>query len=284
MIKPLYLLPLLLITINSSHGETPATETAKADSSTLYEFTSVEVFKLYKKQPTKILQADRKGVYLDTNKGLKRQKYGSQGLKFSTVAAQSADFIKATGFDFELVNFAAERREATVANALESGANEAQTRSDQINSAPEGERNGLLQPGETVESVTSDASAAVSQADNFRISTSAFSSSTQVADNLFLEFTLTPNRDLEDVVAAIIFRHDILDKSRQPTGAKKNVLSLEKVGDLKAGTENQVEFSLSFREQFLSGMKLQVYLLDNQMNPIASNLAGQVRATSKAPQ
>lgn len=267
-------LPLLL-----ASSIAPAQEIASPDQggTGVFEFSTMAVFKEFKKQSLPVVSANRRGVFLQTDKGLKRQKYGSKGLTFRPTQARSSVLVRATEIDFELANFAAERRQATVAGALEEGARQAQDYSDRVNTASEARQPALLGPGDSVESVTSDSADARENAENLRAASARFSGTYESADKIFFEYTLVPNNDLENVSAAVVLRHNVLDNHGKPTGRKSTLLSLEKIGDLEAKEPNEVKFALSFTERLLSGLSVQIYLFDGEMNPVASNLASPIR-------
>ena len=243
----------------------------------VFEFSTMTVFKEFKKQSLPVVSADRRGVFIQTDKGLKRQKYGSKGLTFRPTQARSSVLVRATDIDFELANLAAERRQATAAGALEEGARQAQNYSDRVNTASEARQSVLLGPGDSAESVTSDSADAWENAENIRAASARFSGTYQAADKIFFEYTLVPNRRIENVSAALVLRHTVVDNRGDPTQRKLTLLGLEKVGDLEAGEPNQAKFALSFTERFLSNLSVQIYLFDGEMNPVASNLAGPIR-------
>ena len=243
----------------------------------VFEFSTVAVFKEYKKQSLPVVSADRRGIFVKTDKGLKRQKYGAKGLTFKPTQARSAVLVRATTINFEPANFAAERRQDLVGGALEAIASEAQDYSDRVNSASDARLAVILGPGESVESVSSDSVNARATAENMNAFSAHASRTSQYADNIFFEFTLVPNQSLKNVSAAVVLRHDFVDRSGTPTGRKSTLLSVEKIGDLDVGEDNKTKFSISFREQFISGLSVRVYLFDGDMNPVASDLAGPIR-------
>lgn len=257
----------------------PARDSATSDlaGTGVFEFATVAVFKEYKKQSLPVVSADRRGIFVKTDKNPKRLKYSSKGLTFKPTQARSRVFVRATNISFAPENFAAERRQDTVGGALEAIASEAQDYSDRVNSASEARRAVMLGPGESVESVSSDSVDARAAAENMDTFSAHSTPTSQFADNIFFAFTLTPNQNLENVSAAVVLRHDVVDKSGKPTGRKSTLLSVEKIGNLEVGKANKAKFSVSFREQFLSGLSVRVYLFDGDMTPVASDLAGPIR-------
>lgn len=243
----------------------------------VFEFSTVAVFMEFQKQTLPVVSAQRRGVFLQTNKGLKRQRYGSKGLIFRPTQARSSVLVRATKIDYELANLAAERRQDTVAGALEQEAHQARDFSDLVNSAPEARQAVILGPGQTVESVNADSADAWEAVDSLSASSSRLSRTFQAADTLFFEYTLVPNQTLQNVTAAVVLRHPLLDNHGNPTGETSTHLSMEKIGDLKANEPRQTKFSISFSERFLAGPRVQVYLFDGDMNPVASNLGGPIR-------
>ena len=235
------------------------------------------VFKEFKKQTLPVVSANRRGVFVQTEKGLRRQKYGSKGLTFRPTPARSSLLVRATEVDFELANLAAERRQATAAAALEEGARQAQDYSDQVNASSEARQSVLLQPGDSIESVASDSADAWENVENLNAASDRFSRTYQSADKIFFEYTLVPNRRVENASAALVLRHSVVDNRGDTTGERLTILGLEKIGDLKAKEPNEVKFALSFTERFIAGLSVQIHLFDGDMTPIASNLAGPIR-------
>jgi hypothetical protein len=270
---PLSLGLLLTCILAAAHGVgAPRQENAR-----VFEFATVAVFKAVKKESRPVISADRRGVFVQTDKGRKRQRYGSKGLTFRPTNARSAVLVEATEIDFELANLAAERRQHTVTSALEEGANQAQDFSDRVNSTPEARQSLLLGPGQTVESITTDSADAWETVDNLQASSARLAKAFQTADSIYFESTLVPSQSLQNVTAAVVLRHHILDHHGKSTGKLSTVLSLEKIGRLKAGQPNKVRFATSFGERFIAGPTVQIYLFDGDMNPLASNLAGPIR-------
>lgn len=257
----------------------PAQDPTVPDPGSLpvFEFSTVSIFKEFKKQSLPVVSANRRGVFVQTDKGLKRQRYDAKGLTFRPTKARSSMLVTATKMDFELANLAAERRQATAAGALESEAQQAQDYSDRVNSAPEARLAVLLGPGDTVESVTSDAVDARETAENLSAASARLAGRYQSADKIFFEYTLVPNQPIEHVSAAIVLRHNAVDNRGKITANRLTILGLEKIGDLEAGKPNRAKFGLTFTERFVSELSVQVYLFDGDMTPIASNLAGPVR-------
>lgn len=261
-----------------AQGESASTPAGGSDAWG-YVFKGFEPLKSFKKEQVPVVGADRKGLLIDTNKGVKRAKYGQAGVSFTPKVALTQHFAQVVDFEMTFENMAQFRRENALQSALDSEASEAQVAIDRVDTTPAGQQ--VAGQPSNMSREEYRASATDRLESSGQILEALGSQARQVADTIVVSFQLVPSVDVVDAYAAVLVQHDALDKKGQSVG-RSNLMSVEKLGNLTAGVPNKVAFRLSTREQLIQKSDFKMYLFSGDGEPIATNASGEVQAVSLA--
>ncbi len=271
---------LCLSTILFSQADSKA-PSSKSETNAIwgYVFKGFDPQKEYKKELSPIVGADKRGLLLETSKGVKRSRYGQTGISLKPSVKLTPYFAEIRNFKVELLNQAQLRRENALANALESEASETQDLLDVIDSSPSGTQVPGQPDNVPIEEYRDSVQEGMTETENLR---DPFGSpSGQIADSILITFQVVPNVELSDVYAAVVFYHDALDKNGEPTG-RSLILSLEKVGELSEKVPNKVSFRLKTREQLIQNTEFRCFLFSGDGQAIATNASGETQAITLA--
>ena len=264
--------------LGMANATTPTTQT-ETGAIWGYVFKGFNPQKTYRKVPSPVIGADAKGLRLETKSGEKRSKYGQDGVSLSSVVQLTPHFAEIRDFELELSNLAQQRRADALAAALDSEAADIQSMIDAVDATPEGSQPPGQPDDMTREGYRESLQADMAERESLR---DPFGSdSRQIADSIYISFTVLSGIDLSTAYAAVVVYHDALDSAGQPNG-RSAVLSLEKIGDLKGGVPRKVSFSLRTREQLIQNTEFRCYLFTGDGQPVATNASGETQSITVA--
>lgn len=243
-----------------------------------YLFKGIQPHKAVNNHYFPVMGANKKGLFVETLKGLKRVKYGQLGISLKPTMQVTPYFARIEVIDAVFENRAQLRRDSALETALQADVEYAQAKMDQLNS---------IDPTERVQGQPEGVSNEEFQADLAESSDSSRSlmqaiagAGSQVADTVFLTIEVTPAVDIEDAYAAIVLYHDAFDKEGKPTG-RSTILDIEKIGDLSGAIPNKVVIDLTTREQLIQNLEFKFYLFSGEGQPIATNASGTIQEISE---
>ncbi len=241
-----------------------------------YAFFSGDLVAAYKSGFLPVLSADRKGVYIDTDKGIKRVRYSTECRLLSKMAI-SDQIVAISGIKFGFDNLQQSQLEASAMTETmrEEAAVErtALLRGGGIaGSPPEGPSEEVQADIDEMKDVQSKNSEFVRES----LENDAYSRG-ELSDLINVRFDLLPETDLKNVYCAMVVRYLQRDENFSDRFAKARIVRMKKIGDLDTGRPNKVRFSYPLPEGFVNDNGIEIVLFSGEGKPIATNLSRNLR-------
>jgi len=239
-----------------------------------HAFTSGHLVAAYKSGYLPVLSGDKRGVYVNTEKGIKRLRY-SADCKLILNRGVSDQIVTITDIKYGFDNLKQSQLEASA--MTESMRNEAATertillRGGGIAGSPPGG------PSEEVQAQIDEMKEVQAETSEFvkeSLEQDAYSRGS-LSDLINVKFNLLPETDLKNVYCAMVVRY----LQRDPTGelSKARVVRMKKLGNLDTGRPNKVRFSYPLPEGFVNENGIELFLFHGEANPLATNLSRNLR-------
>ncbi len=267
---PTCTLTLMAVAPLAGQSEAPAEESATEG---VYAFAGVSAMKTVRKEFHPVIGATRRGLQVETPKGVKRSRFGQGGIYLEPALVTTILYASIEGVVLNFDNVAQAKREAALQNALDADVEYAQAKVDEINSTSAPTVAGQPQ-GMSKEAFTGQLSETISNARALQETPTSLMN--QKADTIYLKFNITPEIDLEDAYGAVVVTHDNLLESERK-GKRLSIVSMPKFGDLVGGIPNEVKLSVRTKEQVMSNLEVKLFLFSGEGLPVATNLSQNLR-------
>ncbi len=237
-----------------------------------YSFISGELVAAYESGFLPVLYGDRRGVYVDTDRGIKRIRYSTEcrliskmGISDQIVTIADAkygfDNLRQAQLETDAVSEMMQNEAATETAIIMKGGG--------IAGAPPGGLN------EEVQAEINEMKALQAETSGFvqeSLEYDAYGRG-ELSDIINVRFDLFSEADLENVYCAMLVRY--LQKNRDTSGklAKARIVRMKKIGNLVAGRPNRVRFSYPLPEGFVSNKGIEIFLFSGEGKPLATNLS-----------
>jgi len=264
------------------------------DTSGYFMFLGAELRAEFRSRLLPVLSADRKGLYVDNVKGIKRVRYGARCALEPTVSL-STSIAQIEGLDLNFSNRAQTRRESQALAAMQSAANVSESNVARVN--------------QNIEGVEADMASGVisreqgeAQIQNLEVESSDIQQSQQnledftqdalaggdfapdgVNDTVHLKMDVVSSEDLANAYCAVVLKYvENTAIARLKEGPSVRVF-IRKVGDLQAEIPQRVRFSASLgSEGVYNDAEVELYLFAGDGRPIATNLSRGLKMLTQA--
>lgn len=243
-----------------------------------YAFQGVRAYKQFRKERAPVIGATGKRLLVDSNRGVKRVKFGQAGVLLEPVLLVSPHYAELSGFKTFFENRAQMRRDSHLESALEADIEYAESKLDELATADPTKRIPGQPKGMSHEEF--GASLTETRESSKSLMPSLISGGGDVADTVFISFAIKPDVDVPDAYAAVIMYHDSFDEKGKVAG-RSGVPSLERLGHLDRDVPNPISIEISTKEQLMRNLELRLYLFSGRGEAIATNASGQLREISE---
>ncbi len=254
----------IAVTFFASAADRPVSESGH------YAFSSGDLVAAYKSGFLPVLSGDKKGVYIDTDRGIKRIRYSTECRLFPKLVI-SDQVVTISDVKYGFDNLRQSQLEASA--MTETMRNEAATertillRGGGIAGAPPGGPSEEIQAEiDEMKEVQSENSEFVKESlENDAYGRGEFSDIINVKFNLFSE------TDLKNVYCAMVVRYLQRDRNISEKFSKAQVVRVKKIGNMDTGRPNKVRFSYPLPEGFVNDKGIEIFLFSGEGKPLATN-------------
>jgi len=247
-----------------------------ARESGYYAFISGDLVAAYKSGFLPVLSGDKKGVYVDTDRGIKRIRYSAECRLIPSLGI-SDQIITITDAKYGFDNLRQSQLEASAMTEVmrEEAAVErtALLRGGGIaGSPPEGPSEEVQADIDEMKEIQSENSEFVRES----LEDDAYSRG-ELSDLINVRFDLLPETDLKNAYCAMVVRYLQKDDSNSGKFAKVKMVRMKKIGNLDTGRPNKVRFSYPLSEGFVNDNGIEIFLFSGDGTPLATNLSRNLR-------
>lgn len=241
-----------------------------------YIFSGGHLVAAYKSGYLPVISADKKGVYINTDRGIKRIRYSTECKLISKLAISDQvvavselkygfDNLRQSQLESQAVSEMMQNEAATEASILMKGGG--------IAGAPPGGLSEELQAEiNQMKEVQSETSEFVKES----LENDAYGRG-ELSDIVNVRFNLLPETDLKNVYCAMVVRYLQKDPIIPGKLSRARVVRVKKIGSLDTGRPNKVRFSCPFPEGFVNEKGLELFLFHGEAKPLATNLSRNLR-------
>lgn len=272
--------PISIVIIGMLSAAFAASVSAADSGRRHYAFSSGDLVAAYKSGFLPVLSGDKRGVYVDTGRGIKRIRYSAEcrllpklGISNQIVTISDAKF----GFD--------NLRQAR----LETGAVSEMMQNEAATEAAILMKGGGIAGGPP-EGLSDEIQAEINEMKTRQAETSEFVKESleddaydrgELSDIINVKFSLLPEKDLENVYCAMLVRYLQRDGNNSGEFAKVQVVRMKKIGNLNTGRPNKVKFSYPLPEGLVNDKGIELFLFSGDGKPLATNLSRNLRPLTK---
>ncbi|MDA7641059.1 hypothetical protein N8787_05410 [Opitutaceae bacterium] len=241
-----------------------------------YAFSSGDLVAAYKSGFLPVLSGDKKGVYVDTDRGIKRISYSTEcRLLPKLLISDQVVTISDVKYGFDNL----QQSQAEASAMTETMRNEAATERTILmrgggiaGSPPEG-------PSEEVQAQIDEMKTLQKENSEFvkeSLENDAYYRG-ELCDIINVRFNLLPETDLENVYCVMVVRYLQRDFNFAEKYSKARVVRMKKIGNLDTGRPNKVRYSYPLPEGFVNDKGIELFLFYGDGNPLATNLSRNLR-------
>ena len=222
-----------------------------------------------------VVAADGRGVFVESNKGVKRVGYASN-CNYMPVVSLSTNYVAVEDFNQSYIHIGKSRRESqAMADVMAAGAQseiEVSRLSDQIEeNAPAGSsaevKNEMIY--DEIADVQFDQQNLEEQVRG-AIEDDSFSQE-GINDTVFVSMVLNPAYDIEDGYCALVVSYFKGDAYERFKGHRQTTVRIRKIGDLLGGIPNKVSVSAFIGEGNYEDAVCEFYVFSGDGKPIATS-------------
>lgn len=241
-----------------------------------YAFTSGHLVAAYKSGFLPVLSGDKRGVYIDTDLGIKRIRYSTE-CKLLPKLVISDQLVTISDVKYGFDNLRQSQLEARA--MTESMRNEAATERTILlrgggiaGSPPEGPSEEVQAQIDEMKEVQAENSEFIKES----LEQDAYSQG-ELSDLINVRFSLLPESELENVYCAMLVRYLRRDGNNSGKLAKVQIVGMKKIGNLDMGRPKKVRFSHPLPEGYVNDKGIEILLFSGDGKPLATNLSRNLR-------
>ncbi|GAB5559028.1 MAG: hypothetical protein SynsKO_06750 [Synoicihabitans sp.] len=249
-----------------------------------YSFSGGHLIAAYKSEFFPVLSGDRRGVFVDTDQGLKRVRYDS-ACRLLVKPVVSDRIVEISGIKFGFDNLQHSRNEAAAMSQMMqdeiSTERSILMRGGGIAGTPPGghdpELQAMLNEMKTVQGENSEFIQETLDNDAYRRGV--------LSDLINVKFDLLSGDDLEHVYCAMVVRFLRRDQNMEGKFSRTGIVRMKRIGNLSGGKSKRVRFSYPLPEGFVNEHGIELFLYRGDGEPLATNLSKNLRLvdTSEVP-
>ncbi len=249
----------------------------KREGVNFYLFQGVTVQAKWKSQMHPVVGAEKKGLLIDSPKGVKRIRYSTPSNLIQKVCL-STNFVEILD---RKAAYVFKRKAQMEASSLSQGSAMQGASETQIGLLSEDAVFGRSVSESNMEKIQEIESLQEEYEENMLDSLIEGSAEEEtVSDYVALKLSLKPERTLEDVFCALVFFPEITSKGKGETPRKVTVISLERVGTLQGGVLNEVKLGVSVREGVYPRNEYELFLFSGDGETLATNISKSLKKLS----
>lgn len=248
-----------------------------SEESGFYAFESGRILVSYKSGFLPVLSADKKGIYIETERGLKKVRYSTPCRLFPHTAI-SDEIVGISEIEFGFDNLKQARLESSAVTDMMM--------------AEAGTEMAIVLKGGSVSGVPSASLSEETAAeikdlrdrqelDNETMQRSleedAYSRG-ELSDLINVKFRLQSETDLVNVYCAMVVRYVQSGFDGSKELRKAAVVRMKRVGDLDEGIPEKVKFTYPLAEGFVNEAGIDILLFHGESQPLATNLSRGLRS------
>lgn len=246
-----------------------------------YIFSTADLVAAYKSAYLPVLSGDKRGVYVETGKGIKRIRYSSDCRLFpqSGIADQ---IVEISDTDYGFLNLRQSKIESSAMSDMmraEVGTEiEILTKGGGMTTAPS---SGLSAEDEIVVEGLEANQRHINSVVQESFENDSFNRGV-LTDLIDVKFKLTPERDVKNAYCALIVRYFRIDarNSNKPVAGK--FVRMKGLGDLDAGRPNNIKFRYPLPEGIVSEDDIELLLFSGDGKALATNQSKNLRPLTVA--
>ena len=251
-------------------------ERGKDGESSYYVFSSGHLVAGYKSGYLPVLYGDKRGVYVDTDRGIKRLRYSAAcklipkvGISDQVVTIAEAkygfDNLKQSRLESDAVSEMMKNEAATERSILMKGGGIA-------GMPPEGLSEEIQSEINQMKEVQSETNEFVQES----LENDAYGRG-ELSDIINVRFNLFPEKDVDNVYCAMVVRYLQRDPKNPSQFSRAKVARMKKIGNLDTGRPNKVRFSYPLPEGFVNDRGIELFFFSGDGKPLATNQSRNLR-------